>query len=237
MDDISFLVNETFKAVENHDQSQNVPEASGLLYVLAQNDSTFVIKGLPSKNLKNDYDNFFENNLAEKLKIEVENKKEIFWFETPFWERSELILELAAGKRFLKSGERLSNLSDPQLHWSLIVKPGKILIDLSGRKKRNLDQKNLGYLGEVSIALKRFSEILSRQFKDVIEINELHDGELFSKFYDLFTYRKLDADWFEHYFQSRFQANQVEALMLYLEEVQMMLEFWQLIHKQLKTSE
>lgn len=232
MDDISFLVNETFKTVENTGvERAMVPATGGILYSLAENESTFVIRGLCSKNLKEDYQQLIEKKHHETLRIDEDSKKDVFWFETDFWERSEMILELAGQKRFLKENERLSNLSDPHLYWSLSVEPQLIKIDLSGRKKHNAQLVPLGYIGEVSIALKRFSEILGYDFKaDVIEIREadIQPG-LYNKLKDLIQYQKYDQDWFQDYLAKNHNSQKAEALDLYFGELQTMLKFWKKI--------
>lgn len=235
MDDISFLVSETFKTVENTGAERaRVPETSGILYSLAENESTFVIRGICSRNLKEDHEHLIERKHHETLRVDEDSRKDIFWFETDFWERSEMILELAGQKRFLKENERLSNLSDPHLYWSLTIEPEAIKIDLSGRKKHHSNSIPLGYIGEVSIGIKRFSEILGRDFKnDVIDIRESETNlDLYNKLKDLIQYQNYDQAWFHDYFLIKFDAQKAESLELYLGELQTMLKFWKKILNQ-----
>lgn len=235
MDDISFLVSETFKNVENTSNDHaHIPSGGGVLYSLAENDSTYVIRGVSSKNLKNDIDNLFTTSLHEKLRVEQGGESQVFWFETPFWELSELILETATQKRFLKAGETLSNLSDPLLSWTISDDGESLFLDCTGRKSHRANHKKLGYLGESSIASARFSQLLGRELKSPqIEIAEEKYPELYAKMKSFFYYSSYDSEWFERYFQKHYSVNIAEALSLYFQEIAMMMSFLEQVSTQI----
>lgn len=235
MDDISFLVNETLKNVENKKEKDRMPPAgSGVLYSLSENGSTFVIRGIASKNMKDDYKNFFERSFHEKLKLEEGEISQVFWYKTDFWELSCLILEIATQKRFLKKEERLSNLSDPSLSWGISDEGGVLTIDYSGKMTHKKDFTKLGYLGESSLAKLRLAQILKKEDNDhAMTMVKSDNQELYQRMKDLFYYSRYDELWWEEYLEENFEVNLAEALKFYLKEVVTMLCFWQQVNSQI----
>lgn len=228
MDDISFLVGETFSNIDQ--KSQGAPPSSGgVLYSIGENESTYIIRAIPSRNLKDDREFFEKKELHKKLKIEKESFfSQVFWFETEFWELSQLIVELATQKRFLKHSETLSNLSDPQLSWGITEQKGQLTIDWRGRKHYNSSCKRLGYLGESVLAEVRFSKLLGPEQiqRDQVILSKEEDEEVYSLLKDLFLLGKFDEPLWEKYCDSNFSVNESESILLYFREVVTMRNFW-----------
>lgn len=167
-DDISFLVQETFKDVEQNskkkflsnflngnEESESVPETCGVIYHLQQNASTFVVRVIPSKNIRSDFKNIRKHpDLYPNLRLDEDliSQGNLRFFECDNIKLARSIKLNLANKRFPLHEENVFNVSDPGDSWWMSVNEGelKIYFKLSHTEKLNRLIK-LGPLGDGKI--------------------------------------------------------------------------------------
>ena len=173
-DDIGFLVQETFKEVENPEtkgffnnffNKEELPEeVPGFLYHLQKKASTFVIRIHPSENLKDDYKNIIKHpNLHPGLRLEEDSlpvKEKLKYFECDRVEIARNIKQHLGNKRFPMFEERIFNVSDPGDSWWLSLEENKIKILFKLSHTEDLGRLiKLGPLGEMQKNIDIFGQL------------------------------------------------------------------------------
>ncbi len=165
-DEISFLVQETFKDVENSKfnrglfnnifskNDENLPEeVPGFFYHLQKKASTFVIRIHPCVNLKEEYKSILKHpDMYPTLRLNEGDEllsDKLSYFECDRLEIAKNIKAQLGNKRFPLFEERVLNVSDPSDSWWLKVEDNsiKILFKLSHTEDLGSLIK-LGPLGE-----------------------------------------------------------------------------------------
>lgn len=134
--ELDFLVQETFRVNDcgvNSNEEMNslfnfgksntfiMPEETcGLFYKVDKRASTFIVRCLPSTNLKSDYTKIVSNPKAFaslKLDDEVKVADQLFYFECDNYLLAKKIKTNICNKRFPLQEEELFNVSDHSDHW------------------------------------------------------------------------------------------------------------------------
>ena len=163
-DDISFLVQETFKDAEQNSKKRffpkfgaqdDLPETAGVLYHVQQNASTFVVRVLPSKNIRADFKNIKKHpDLYPNMRLDDEliEQGELRYFECDSIQLARSVKLNLANKRFPTFEENVFNVSDPGDSWWMATGEGelKIYFKLSRTEKLHRLTK-LGPLGDGKI--------------------------------------------------------------------------------------
>lgn len=176
LDDISFLVQETFKEVEKNRKAgnlfgqffqskENLPEedSAGVLFHIQKNSATFVVRIHASSDLRNDYLAALKHpDLYPTLRFEEEDnvKDSLCYFECDSINIAKTIKERLGNKRFPIFEEQVFNISDPGDSWWL-KKDGKklsIFFKLS-HTERMANLIKLGPLGDAEKNMDIFSKL------------------------------------------------------------------------------
>lgn len=175
-DDISFLVQETFKEVESKRKSgslfgqffqsnENLPEeeTSGVLFHIQKNAATFVVRIHASTDLRNDYIAALKHpDLYPTLRFEDEdNVRDLLcFFECDNIEIAKTIKERLGNKRFPIFEEQVFNISDPGDSWWLKKEGKKISIFFKlSHTERMASLVKLGPLGDAEKNMDIFSKL------------------------------------------------------------------------------
>lgn len=163
-DDISFLVQETFKDAEQNPKrgffsnflnQEQLPESSGVLFHLQQNDSTFVVRILPSKNLRSDFKNIKKHpDLFPNLRLDHElvAQGELRYYECDSYQLACSLKNNLANKRFPVFEENVFNVSDPGDSWWMGRDEDELRVYFKLSRTEKLDRLvKLGPLGDRKI--------------------------------------------------------------------------------------
>ncbi len=185
MDDIEFLVAETFKHFHTNFQKSKeevvarpeagilhpgLPTDPGVLYHIQKSTSVFVIRTLVSQNIREDYLKIIENpedypslRLIDSDTHDIESHLKFFIVENHY--QAEVIHDQLNNRRFPKNEEMMCNLSDPGFSWWMTMKEGRLQVSFNLSSFMNDGTVKLGPLGDRELALKnfiQFAEVLNR---------------------------------------------------------------------------
>ncbi len=174
-DDISFLVQETFKNVEEQssknfinqifsDAYEGPDEVPGFFYNLQKKSSTFVLRILPSENLKKDLKNIKKHpDMYPALRLEEDDRslnEKIQFFECDRFEIAQNIRKHLGNKRFPIFEERVFNISDPGDSWWLEVDGSRLSVHFKLSKTQDISKLiKLGPLGETKYCMDIFAKL------------------------------------------------------------------------------
>lgn len=183
-DDINFLVQETFKNVENKGflgsllaKDENLPEeVPGIFYHLQKKASTFVIRIHPSENLKEDYKNILKHpDMYPTLRLnesEEEVSANLQFFECDRFEVAKAIKRQLGNKRFPIHEERVFNVSDPGDSWWLKLEDTRVSIFFKLSHTEDMSRLvKLGPLGDPQDTMEIFSQ-LGGYFKMIFPLSD-----------------------------------------------------------------
>lgn len=217
MDDIEFMVSETFKhlhenfpgsekpapAVVVEETVNEFPAEPGILYHLQKSSSLFVIRTLVSQNIREDYEKILENpeeypslRLIEGGLENIDKKLRFFILENHL--QAEIIHDQICNRRFPVNEEIMCNLSDPGFSWWLTKKDNGFQISFTLSVSDSEETVKLGPIGDHQLALKSFQNMETLMQSSGLELNiqnetnrvQFNDGEefLLEEMKDLFEY-------------------------------------------------
>lgn len=218
MDDIEFMVAETFKHFHEHFSHEQVyapiamvqdeqqeeneyPAGPGLIYHLQKTTSLFVIRTLVSQNIREDYLKILENpenypslRLLEGGPEDIEKKLRFFILDNHL--QAEIIHDQICNRRFPVNEEMMCNLSDPGFSWWLTKKP--LGFQISFTMSVSDSSTKLGPIGDQQLALKSFQQMESLMHEAGLDLNiqnesnrvQFNEGEefLLEELKDLFEF-------------------------------------------------
>lgn len=180
MDEIEFLVAETFKHFHEHYASapqvsveeevstivpeekstSEFPESPGVIYHVQKSTSVFVVRTFVTQNIKDDYQNILERpedypslRLLENGQEDISEKLKFFMVEDV--SQAEIIHDQIHNRRFPIFEEMMCNLSDPGFSWWLTKKSKGFQIAFTMSVSSD-DTVKLGPLGDRELALRNF---------------------------------------------------------------------------------
>lgn len=193
MDDMEFLVAETFKHLEQNFLEQeeetlipeevevqkneySFPEESGLIYHVQKTTSVFVIRTFVSQNIRKDYlaimeapENYPSLRLLEGGSENIASKLKFFLVEDP--SQAEIIHDQLHNRRFPVHEEMICNISDPGFSWWLTKKNKSFQLAFTMSVANESGTIKLGPLGDKELALKFFKDFESLVTSAGIEMN------------------------------------------------------------------
>jgi hypothetical protein len=198
MDEISRLVDETFELHEKNtfhpflfdEQDELVgavdlpPQGAGVFYRIQKNAGTFVVRVLPSEDLRLDFEKIsIAPEDYPKLRLVSEegtHLEELRFFECDGYDLACNIEQELANKRFPLFEENVINVSDPGYSWWMSESEGEISIYFKLSRTVDLDSlEKIGPLGDPKLAIKRFN-LLKGYFQVLFPI------EVFSSAHGMF---------------------------------------------------
>ena len=194
MDDIEFMVAETFRHLhQNYQPSSEVPlpvdlpekkeevvdelpEGPGLIYHLQKSVSLFVVRTFVSQNIRNDYphilnhpDEFPTLRLLEGGHSEVEKKLRFFMLDNHL--QAEIIHDQISNRRFPIDEEMMCNLSDPGFSWWLTKKDNGFQLSFTISVSAAENTVKLGPIGDQQLAMKSFQQMESLMSEAGLDLN------------------------------------------------------------------
>lgn len=177
MDEIEFLVEETYRhhenlsavfsefknaiTPENSSEFLTFPESSGVIYHIQKSQSVFVLRTFVSKDIRQDYlkiiqkpEDYPSLRLLEDGEDEIEKKLKFFIVQNP--SEAEIIHDQLHNRRFPIFEEMLCNLSDPGFSWWLTKKVSGFQLSFTMSVSTDETTVKLGPLGDREIALRKF---------------------------------------------------------------------------------
>jgi hypothetical protein len=191
-DDISFLVEETFRDVEKSEGSKGLfnnffnkevltpDEVPGFFYHLQKKASTFVIRIHPTANLKEDYKNILKHpDLFPTLRLNEGEQtlgEKLAYFECDRLEIAKNIKSHLGNKRFPMFEERVFNVSDPGDSWWLRLEEKKITVLFKLSHTEDMGRLiKLGPLGDSHKSLDTLNQLYG-YFKMMMPIEDYSSG-------------------------------------------------------------
>ncbi len=190
-DDISFLVQETFKDSESKSsknflsnffgKNEELPdEVPGFFYNLQKKSSTFVIRIFPTNNLKQEYNNITNHpDLYPSLRLEEDDKplrEKLKFFECDRVEIAQKIKAHLGNKRFPIFEEHIFNVSDPGDSWWYKDNDNEISIHFKLSRTEDIGQlTKLGPLGDSVESLELFKQLFG-YFKLIFPVENYSSG-------------------------------------------------------------
>lgn len=184
MDDMEFLVAETFKHLEQNflqvveeeeeypeevisqKNEHSFPEEAGLLYHVQKTSSIFVIRTFISQNIRKDYlaimdapENYPSLRLLEGGAEDVSSKLRFFLVED--FSQAEIIHDQLHNRRFPIHEEMICNISDPGFSWWLTKKNKSFQLAFTMSVANESETIKLGPLGDKELALRFFKDFES----------------------------------------------------------------------------
>ncbi len=176
MDDMEFLVFETFKHLhDNYDVAQEIkidtqnsfndfiksyPTKPGIIYHIQKASAVFVIRTFVSKNIREDYLKIMERpedypslRLTD-LDGSLQEHLRFFIVENP--SEAEIIHDQIHNRRYPFNEEIMCNLSDPGFSWWLTKKPKGFQLSFTISVSYHDDNLKLGPLGDRELAIRMF---------------------------------------------------------------------------------
>jgi len=180
MDEIEFLVSETFKHfnenfVQHEDATReenefqfndetSLPEEPGILYHVQKATSVFVIRTFVSTNIRKDYLTIIDSpedypslRLLEGNADDVAGKLKFFLVENQ--SQAEIIHDQLHNRRFPINEEMICNISDPGFSWWLTKKLCGFQLAFTMSVASDENTVKLGPLGDKELALKNFQAL------------------------------------------------------------------------------
>ncbi len=192
MDDIEFLVNETFKHFEqNFAHAEELPEltmkdelvnlveypaTSGVIYHIQKSASIFVIRTFVSQNIKDDFlriaqspEEYPSLRLLEGGNSDIEGRLKFFIVDNLF--QAEIIHDQINNRRFPIHEELICNISDPGFSWWLTKKEKGFQLAFTMSVASEEGTIKLGPMGDREVALKNFQNFEELATKAGLEMN------------------------------------------------------------------
>lgn len=260
MDEIELLVEETYRHFQLHFEKEEIlvdvpetqeeevgtalfPEGPGLIYHIQKSTSVFVIRTMPSKNVREDFFRILETpedypslRLLEGSADAVEKRLKFFMVENP--SEAEIIHDQLHNRRFPINEEMMCNLSDPGFSWWLTKKDHGFQISFT-MSVASEDSLKLGPLGDKEFAMRNFQtlgQLISSAGLDINVQNEINrvqfaDCEQFilEELKDIFEFGVITQtlkDLFKILAKRCPDASLLEESWYYLHELAAMRRFW-----------
>lgn len=194
MDDIEFMVAETFKHLRENFHSTTMVESSttfdesaseyenelpvepGLIYHLQKSTSLFVIRSFVSRNIREDYQKILETpedypslRLLEGGREGVEKKMRFFILDNHL--QGEIIQDHISNRRFPIDEEMMCNLSDPGFSWWLTKKNNGFQLSFTLSVNSDASTVKLGPIGDQQLALKSFQQMEALMTEAGLDLN------------------------------------------------------------------
>ena len=192
MDDIEFMVAETFKHFHEHftapieaeipvfdsikEEVNEYPPEPGVLYHLQKTASLFVIRTLVSRNIRDDYEKIMSRpedypslRLLEGGEKEVEKKLRFFILGNHL--QAEIIHDQISNRRFPIDEEMMCNLSDPGFSWWLTKKNNGFQLSFTFSVTTENATVKLGPIGDQQLAMKTFQQMESLMNEAGLNLN------------------------------------------------------------------
>ncbi len=159
MEDLSFLVQETFKELK-HFQAPTLPRAPGIVYHLQKSSLIFVIRAISTHDIAETCREVLDQpEQYPRLRMVEASSDQLKYFETEYFTQAESLQKLITNNRYPLYEENLCNMSDPGFSWwlvetdqGLILTKKLVSIDLSKTYK-------LGDLGNPDITMFMLSKL------------------------------------------------------------------------------
>ena len=185
-DDLSFLVQETFRVNELRQngileeeledgeefwtpakavaQTRKLPQAPGLFFHLAQQSGTFIIRTLASANLALDHASISQHPeeypSLRLVSAEGSELEQLDWFTCDSLEEAQMVHARVGHRRFPLREEEVCNLSDPGFSWWLESRAGSFTL-YSKRSVLKAGPESIGPLADPQLAPHRWQELTS----------------------------------------------------------------------------
>ncbi|MBL7664912.1 MAG: hypothetical protein JNM93_07240 [Bacteriovoracaceae bacterium] len=164
LEDIDFLVRETFKHLEESRKLEQLPEMDGpgFIYKIEKNTQTFVLRIYPSEDLLSDKE-LLEKMPTALTELKMETQGETGFFACDYGMALHLQKHLA-NRRF-SINEDIYTLSQADDDWWLAYQPGRL--NISFKKTKTTDLLKLGPVAtkqEYKILMNVFFKYFSEQF-------------------------------------------------------------------------
>lgn len=190
MDDMEFLVTETFKHLEQNflqleEEEKEVlpekneysfPEEAGLIYHVQKTTSVFVIRTFVSQNIRKDYlsimeapENYPSLRLLEGGVDNISSKLKFFLVEDS--SQAEIIHDQLHNRRFPIHEELICNISDPGFSWWLTKKNRSFQLAFTMSVASERETIKLGPLGDRELSLRFFKDFESLVTAAGIQMN------------------------------------------------------------------
>lgn len=176
MDDMEFLVAETFKHFHENfevtleqcpgpqaplnDFMKSFPESAGVIYHVQKTTAVFVIRTLVSRNIREDYLKILERpedypslRLTDMSGAVQEHLR---FFIVENFSEAEIIHDQLHNRRFPFHEEMMCNLSDPGFSWWLTKKTEGFQLSFTMSISDQDENVKLGPLGDRELAVRRF---------------------------------------------------------------------------------
>ncbi len=268
MDEIALLVDQTYRHFQQRfpdsnvedltpivgmreDWEFNLPSTPGLIYHVQLTNGLFVLRTLPSKNLR--FDMSLINEKPEdypSLRLIENGESKIFeklkFFVVEDFCLAEVIHHQVNNRRFPINEESLCNISDPGFSWWYTKREGGFQISFNLSHNEDHDCLKMGPLGDQKVAIKQFEYFFNLIEHLELEIEFHSDFTKFSFFgNDDFILKEL-IDFFEfgligeslkHLFKLLAKGNKdhasLESLWYYFQELSAIRKFWIQIQKEI----
>ncbi len=192
MDDIEFLVNETFKHFEQNfanaeelseltmkDEMVNLveyPATAGVIYHIQKSTSIFVIRTFVSQNIKEDFlkiaqapEEYPSLRLLEGGGQDVEERLKFFMVDNLF--QAEIIHDQINNRRFPIHEELICNISDPGFSWWLTKKSKGFQLAFTMSVASEEGTLKIGPMGDREVALRNFQMFEELATRAGLEMN------------------------------------------------------------------
>ncbi len=191
MDDIEYLVNETFKHFDQNfahveprselmmkeDQDlTEFPNEAGVLYHIQKATSVFVVRTMVSQNIREDFHKIMDRpedypslRLLEAGAEDISGRLKFFLVENP--SQAEIIHDQIHNRRFPIHEEMMCNLSDPGFSWWLTKKEKGFQLAFTMSVASDANTVKLGPLGDRELALRNFQTLEELVTSAGIEMN------------------------------------------------------------------
>jgi len=180
MDDIEFMVAETFRHFRENYQTEmpEVPSAEealkneseendmisrgpGIIYHLQKSTSLFVVRTFVSQNLQADYNQILEfpENYPSLRLLETgahSLSDKLRYFPLDHHVQAEIIHDLISNRRFPIHEEMMCNLSDPGFSWWLSKKASGFQLSFTLSVNGDGEPVKLGPIGDQQLAMRNF---------------------------------------------------------------------------------
>jgi len=182
MDEIELLVEQTYRFHQEKfpesagdevlpimgmraELDMSAPDKPGLIYHIQKTSGLFVLRSLPSKNLRQDFERIQQHpedypvlRLVDEKDPHI--KKRLNFFVVSDHAQAELIHSQVSNRRFPIDEESLCNLSDPGFSWWFCRKENGFQISFNHAYSQGLDLIKLGPLGDQKVAVKQLDVFL-----------------------------------------------------------------------------
>jgi hypothetical protein len=159
IDDISFLVDETFKNFSEEIPAEDIYEGPGLIYKIEKTALMFVVRAMAFKNIKEAILNL-ENDIDFYSDLRLEEMSQAMIFKTDDVALAQIAAQSIANRRFPFYEEHFLNISDPSMSWWMGTSDDKIEISFRMINTNQLDHLiKLGPLADSELALHTFKKL------------------------------------------------------------------------------